>query len=171
MAEFCTGGDGGFGDTAIEQGLETATFHILTPYPGTALHRRLEAEGRILHRDWDLYDTRHAVFRPARMSPETLERGYRWAAKEFYRWGSIARGALAHRALGSGLKHFTYAAAWKKCEPVWDVLLRARSVARARPLLERLLGCRAANVLPFGKRNRGAQHASQEHPWAGDCRP
>jgi len=39
---------------AIEQGVETATFHVMTPYPATALHARLEAEGRILHRDWDL---------------------------------------------------------------------------------------------------------------------
>ena len=30
---------------ALEQGIETATFHILTPYPGTVLHRRLTDEG------------------------------------------------------------------------------------------------------------------------------
>src|SRR2546425_2954369 len=47
---------------AIDQGIETATFHILTPYPGTALYGRMEAEGRLLHQDWDLYDTRHVVF-------------------------------------------------------------------------------------------------------------
>ena len=47
---------------AIGQGIETATFHILTPYPGTALFARMEADGRLLHRDWDLYDTRHVVF-------------------------------------------------------------------------------------------------------------
>ena len=35
-------------DWAVRQGIETATFHILTPYPGTALQRRLAAEGRIL---------------------------------------------------------------------------------------------------------------------------
>jgi radical SAM superfamily enzyme YgiQ (UPF0313 family) len=51
-------------DWAVEQGIETATFHILTPYPDTATYRRMEAEGRMLHRDWDLYDTRHVVFRP-----------------------------------------------------------------------------------------------------------
>src|SRR5262249_8425561 len=42
--------------------LECATFHILTPYPGTPLFRCLEREGRILHRDWDRYDTAHVVF-------------------------------------------------------------------------------------------------------------
>src|SRR5437867_2199883 len=39
---------------AVGQGIETATFHILTPYPDTALYQRMEAENRILHRDWDL---------------------------------------------------------------------------------------------------------------------
>ena len=32
---------------AVEHGIETATFHILTPYPGTALYRRMAAEGRL----------------------------------------------------------------------------------------------------------------------------
>src|SRR5262249_42728760 len=70
---------------AIGQGIEPATFHVLTPYPGTALHARMEAAGRMLHRDWDLYDTRHAVFRPARLSPERLEKGYWRAYRDFYR--------------------------------------------------------------------------------------
>src|SRR5207344_3346471 len=42
---------------AIEQGIETATFHILTPYPGTALHDRMVAQGRMTTDDWDRYDT------------------------------------------------------------------------------------------------------------------
>ena len=45
-----------------ENRLECATFHILTPYPATPLFRQMEAQGRILHRDWTLYDTGHAVF-------------------------------------------------------------------------------------------------------------
>ena len=36
-------------DWAIEQGIETATFHILTPYPGTGLHSAMAAQGRLLH--------------------------------------------------------------------------------------------------------------------------
>ena len=54
-------------DWAIEHGITTATFHIQTPYPGTRLFARTEAAGRILTRDWDLYDTRHVVYRPARL--------------------------------------------------------------------------------------------------------
>ena len=74
---------------------ETATFHIQTPYPGTRLYARTEAAGRILTRDWDLYDTRHVVYRPARLTPEQLKHGYDWAYREFYRWSSIARGSQA----------------------------------------------------------------------------
>jgi radical SAM superfamily enzyme YgiQ (UPF0313 family) len=78
---------------AIEQGIETATFHILTPYPGTALYERMHAAGRITTYDWDLYDTRHVVYRPTHLSPQALEAGYWRAYQEFYRWGSIFRGA------------------------------------------------------------------------------
>jgi radical SAM superfamily enzyme YgiQ (UPF0313 family) len=45
--------------------LECATFHILTPYPGTRLFQQLEAEGRILHRNWTLYDTDTLCFNPS----------------------------------------------------------------------------------------------------------
>ena len=84
---------------AIEQGIETATFHILTPYPGTALYRRMQAEGRITTHNWDRYDTRHVVYRPAHLSPELLEAGYWRAYKDFYRWGSIWRGAATKPGL------------------------------------------------------------------------
>ncbi len=71
--------------------LACATFHILTPYPGTPLFRRLEAEGRLFHREWDLYDTAHAVFRPAGMTPRQLEEGYRWCYQRLFSHRSILR--------------------------------------------------------------------------------
>ena len=49
---------------AVSRSIETATFHIMTPYPGTALHDRVAAEGRITDDDWNLYDTRHVVYQP-----------------------------------------------------------------------------------------------------------
>jgi radical SAM superfamily enzyme YgiQ (UPF0313 family) len=125
---------------AIEQGIETATFHVLTPYPGTALYGRMAAQGRLTCHDWDLYDTRHAVFRPARMTAEALERGYRRAYRDFYRWGSILRGASAHGAPVAGLRHLAYAAGWKKFEPLWDVVIRAKRAGAMLPLLEAILG-------------------------------
>ena len=126
-------------DWAIAQGIETATFHILTPYPGTALHQRLKARGRITIHDWDVYDTRHAVFQPARMSADELEHGYWRAYRDFYRWGSIMRGACAHGDVVSGLRHVAYAAGWKKFEPMWDLVIRAKRAGMMLPVLETIL--------------------------------
>ena len=73
-------------------GVQNATFNILTPYPGTKLYQRLEAEGRILTRDWSKYNSREdVVFQPRHMSPETLLEGYRYANRRFYAPTSIYR--------------------------------------------------------------------------------
>jgi radical SAM superfamily enzyme YgiQ (UPF0313 family) len=125
---------------AVARGIETATFHILTPYPGTGLHSRLSAQGRITSADWDRYDTRHVVFRPAKMTADALERGYRRAYRDFYRWRSIARGARTHETFGGAVRHAAYAAGWKKFEPLWDAVIRAKRVAAMRPVLETILG-------------------------------
>ena len=124
---------------AISHGIETATFHILTPYPGTALHARMVADGRITTNDWDLYDTRHAVFRPAGMSAAALEQGYWRAYRDFYRWGLILRGAGRHGDLAGVLRHAAYAAGWKKFEPLWDIIIRVRRAGAMLPVLEAIL--------------------------------
>ncbi len=74
-----------------ENRLECSTFHILTPYPATPLFRQMEEQGRILHRDWTLYDTGHAVFQPKHMSPEELEQGYAWIYQRLFSHASIWR--------------------------------------------------------------------------------
>jgi radical SAM superfamily enzyme YgiQ (UPF0313 family) len=124
---------------AVSQGIETATFHILTPYPGTRLHARLDRQGRILHRNWDLYDTRHCVFRPARLRPEKLEAGYSRAYKDFYRWKSLLRAAATKELWRERLRHLAYSAGWKKFEPLWDLVIRSRRIAQMVPWLERIL--------------------------------
>ena len=124
---------------AIAHGITTATFHIQTPYPGTRLFARMEQSGRILTRDWDLYDTRHVVYQPARLSAAALKAGYDWAYREFYRWSSIARGSLSHGTVKHQAKHFFYAAGWKKLEPVWDAVIRARQLRIMTPVLEGVL--------------------------------
>ncbi|MFZ1919249.1 MAG: radical SAM protein [Terriglobales bacterium] len=71
-------------------GVQNATFNILTPFPGTRLFQRLEAEGRILTRDWSKYNGRaDVVFQPRHMSPEVLLEGYKYAAARFYSFGSM----------------------------------------------------------------------------------
>lgn len=71
--------------------LECATFHILTPYPGTPLFQQFQKEGRLLHTDWSLYDTGHVVFRPKQMSAEELAHGYAWIYQRLFSHTSIWR--------------------------------------------------------------------------------
>ncbi|MFA6288259.1 MAG: radical SAM protein [Opitutaceae bacterium] len=127
-------------DWAVEHGIETATFHILTPYPGTALYKRMAEAGRLLHSDWDRYDTRRVVFRPARLTADELESGYWRAYGRFYSWRAIAQGAATKSNPVAALRHFAYAAGWKKFEPLWDLAIRTRKVMHLRPVLERVLG-------------------------------
>jgi len=126
-------------DWAVRNGITTATFHIQTPYPGTRLHQQLTAAGRITSQDWDLYDTRHVVFQPARLTPEQLETGYHRAYRDFYGWRNIARAARAHDSVKHRAKHVFYAAGWKKFEPLWDVVIKTRRLALMTPLLEGVL--------------------------------
>ncbi|MFZ1937933.1 MAG: radical SAM protein [Terracidiphilus sp.] len=126
-------------DWAVDNGITTATFHIQTPYPGTRLYASMEREGRMLTRDWNLYDTRHVVYLPAKLKPEKLRVGYDWAYREFYRWGAIARASLHHGTLKHQTKHFFYASGWKKFERLWDFVIRARQLSWATPLLEAVL--------------------------------
>jgi radical SAM superfamily enzyme YgiQ (UPF0313 family) len=144
-------------DWAIEHGIETSTFHILTPYPGTALYRRLAEQNRLMVHDWDLYDTRHTVFRPAQLSAEQLEHGYHWAYKKFYRWRSIMRGASEHDVALAGLRHFAYAAGWKKFEPLWDFVIRAKRAGMMLPVLESILS-------EFGRRSSTLGNAQPRPP-------
>jgi radical SAM superfamily enzyme YgiQ (UPF0313 family) len=124
---------------AINQGIETATFHILTPYPGTALYARMQRQRRILHQNWALYDTRHCVFQPARLNPKQLEAGYWRAYREFYRWGSIRQSAASKESWSERLRHMAYTAGWKKFEPMWDLVIRAKKVSSMLPWLEKIL--------------------------------
>jgi len=126
-------------DWAVENSVETATFHILTPYPGTRLYQRMAKEARLLHSDWDRYDTRHVVFQPKRMTPSELDDGYWQAYRDFYRWGAIARSAAVKPTMRGKARHVAYAAGWKKFEPLWDMVIRAKRAGQALPLLEAIL--------------------------------
>jgi radical SAM superfamily enzyme YgiQ (UPF0313 family) len=158
----------------IEQGIETGTFHILTPYPGTAVHRRLAAQGRLLHTDWDRYDTRHAVFQPARMTARQLEAGYWRAYRDFYRWGSILRSAAAHENARDRVRHLAYAGGWKKLESFWGLVIRAGKLGRMRPALEGVLGmsppkserqCGAPSIGRLDADGRALTRSAPTMPW------
>lgn len=133
-------------DWAVETGITTATFHILTPYPGTATFTTMSAENRITTRNWDLYDTRHVVYQPSRLTPEELKVGYDWAYEAFYRWNAIVKASSAHQTFKHQLKHFFYSAGWKKFERAWDLVIRIKQLSQMRPLLEAVLSPVAGGI-------------------------
>lgn len=87
--------------------LSSAQFLVLTPFPGTAVFEELQAQGRILFREWALYDGHHVVFRPAQMSPLELQRLQVEAHTSFYSWRRTLARALTCRLEAAAV--YTYA--------------------------------------------------------------
>jgi radical SAM superfamily enzyme YgiQ (UPF0313 family) len=149
-------------DWAIEHGITTATFHVMTPYPGTGLYARMVREGRMTTGNWDLYDTRHVVFKPARLTPRALKEGYDWAYREFYRWPSIAAASFTHGTMKHRVKHFAYSAGWKKFEFLWNAMIRARQLRFMTPVLEAVLSKVSATQDDRSKNVTGASRFSTQ---------
>ncbi len=92
----------------------TASFNILTPYPGTKLYDRLKRENRILTEDWKYYDHNTVVFKPEMLTPKKLHEGRIWIKKEFTKISSILRRLpdnlshpFLHLALNKGARKST----------------------------------------------------------------
>ena len=126
-------------DWGVENGLTTSTFHILTPYPGTRLYKQMEADGRLLHKNWSLYDTRQVVYKTKGLSAAELKNGYDWAYRSFYSWSNVLKASLQHSETELKLKHFAYAGGWKKFEPLWNFMIKTRGLNQMLPLLESIL--------------------------------
>lgn len=80
----------------IETWIDVPQVTVLTPFPGTPLHRRMKAEGRLLHEDWARYDITHVNFRPTHMSPEALEEGFGRLTRSIYALPAILRRAVRY---------------------------------------------------------------------------
>lgn len=97
-------------DFIMENNIDAAQFHILTPLPGTVTYRALEKEGRIIDRDWAKYHTGEVVFQPKGMTVEELQRGYFWIFRETYKTKNILKrcfrspGGLVYR-IGMNLSY------------------------------------------------------------------
>lgn len=72
-------------------GLDLCRFAVLTPYPGTRQFEEYDRAGRILTKDWSLYNQHNAVFAPKNMSPERLDEIYRKVWKEAYSWRRVLK--------------------------------------------------------------------------------
>jgi radical SAM superfamily enzyme YgiQ (UPF0313 family) len=115
--------------------LECATFHILTPYPGTPLFQQFEAEERLLHRDWSRYDTSHVVFQPRHMTVEQLEAGYAFCYQRLFSHAPIW--ARRPRDLEAVLPYLAMSYLYKRSNGLWAFLIRHRLTAAVwRPLVE-----------------------------------
>lgn len=78
----------------MENNVDAAQFHILTPFPGTKLYTAMEKEGRITDRDWAKYHTGEVIFKPKNMTAEELQQGYFWIFRETYRWKNMLKRSL-----------------------------------------------------------------------------
>jgi radical SAM superfamily enzyme YgiQ (UPF0313 family) len=144
----------------VQNGITTATYHVLTPYPGTKLFQDMEKENRILTRNWDLYDTRHVVYKTTKLSASELEAGYHRTYRDFYTWTNIVRSSLKHDSAKHMLKHFMYTGGWKKFEAVWNLLIKTEGLNKMLPLLESVL-----SKVQSKKSHRGAnEHALTHEP-------
>lgn len=115
--------------------LECATFHIMTPYPGTPLFRQMESEGRLLHKNWNLYDTAHVVFQPKNMSVEQLAAGYERCYERIFSHRSIWQ--RRPEDWRSVLPYLAMSYLYKRSNFFWHLLIKNRLTARVwRPLVE-----------------------------------
>ncbi|MDR3185134.1 MAG: B12-binding domain-containing radical SAM protein [Prevotellaceae bacterium] len=145
----------------VKNAITTATYHVLTPYPGTPLFRTMEEQGRILTRNWDLYDTRHVVYQTTRLSAAELKAGYDWAYRSFYSWKNILKASWLHDSYRKKLKHLCYTGGWKKFEPLWNFIIKSKHLNVMLPLLEALL----SDTNSRSKENN--YQAQPQYQWTG----
>jgi radical SAM superfamily enzyme YgiQ (UPF0313 family) len=82
---------------AVEANIDLPRYAIVTPFPNTAFYNRLENEGRILTKNWELYDAQHVVFQPKQMTVEQLYEGHEKAWKYTYTARSMAKRFIGSR--------------------------------------------------------------------------
>ena len=142
--------------------IDLPRFAIVTPFPNTGLYKRLETEGRILTKNWELYDGQHAVFRPAKLSVDELQRGTEAAWKHAYSFRSMARRMTHSPApwpvrLGTNLGYRFYAhhlSRFYNCDWIIGRTTRAAEVSNAPGVEE------ARNPLALMKRANPATRIS-----------
>lgn len=108
-------------EAVIKSKIDLPRYSILTPFPKTKFYNDLEKEGRIIERDWAMYDVEHCVFTPKNMTPEELEKGTAWAWRETYKISNIFKRLapfnhspwisfplnMAYRKYADKFEHFT----------------------------------------------------------------
>lgn len=84
-------------DFALETPLYEVQITVLTPFPGTPLYDRLNAQGRILHpNQWQRCTLFDVNFRPSHMTVEELRAGVYWLAGQLYSAECVERRQRAY---------------------------------------------------------------------------
>jgi radical SAM superfamily enzyme YgiQ (UPF0313 family) len=93
--------------------LDSLQYLILTPVPGTAFFQEMEAQNRIICRDWSQYDGHHTVFQPRQFTPYELQMETNRAMKKFYSWPSVLKRLVARDLFYAKLKAHGRLLLWK----------------------------------------------------------
>ena len=85
----------------VAAGVDIVSFFVNTPAPGTEDFAAAERSGAILDRDFNAYDSQHAVAVHPLLTPAQIEREYVEAQQSFYSWRRLAWSlATLHRVPG-----------------------------------------------------------------------
>ena len=92
MAGFISGFDSDRPETITamarqlyEVGVDVPFLSVLTPFPGTPVYQKYQAEGRILpDRGWEFYNGYNVAFQPKEMTPEELLAAHRALWREAF---------------------------------------------------------------------------------------
>jgi len=93
--------------------LDSLQYLILTPIPGTPFYQEMEAQNRIICRDWSQYDGHHTVFQPRQFTPFELQMETNRAMKKFYSWPSVIKRLIARDLFFAKMKAFGRILLWK----------------------------------------------------------
>lgn len=122
--------------------LDSLQYLILTPVPGTPVYQELEAQNRIICRDWSHYDGHHAVFQPRQFTAYELQRETIRAMKKFYSWPSVLKRLIARDWFYAKMKAYgrihIWQARWGKSNYVQQ--LKGQLAQRAKQMRQWLPG-------------------------------
>ena len=93
--------------------LDSLQYLMLTPLPGTPFYKEMEAQNRIICRDWSQYDGHHTVFQPRQFTPFELQMETTRAMKKFYSWPSVIKRLIARDLFFAKMKAFGRILLWQ----------------------------------------------------------
>jgi radical SAM superfamily enzyme YgiQ (UPF0313 family) len=93
--------------------LDSLQYLILTPIPGTPFYQEMEAQNRIICRDWSQYDGHHTVFTPRQFTPYELQMETNRAMKKFYSWTSVLKRLIARDLFFAKMKAYGRILLWR----------------------------------------------------------